>query len=182
MRLRGYDYATPGAYFITVCTQNRVPLFGRIINGKMESNRLGVAVEDTWTEIPDHYHNVAPDAFTLMPNHIHGIITIEDAVVGAGFKPALPTPKTSRRHGIPEIVRAFKTFSAPRINEMRPTTGKPVWQRGFYDHVIRGENELNMVRTYIMDNPRKWSEDVDNPLNWQGRGRVSNPPLQPEDA
>ena len=182
MRLRGYDYATPGAYFVTVCTQDRVPLFGRIIDGNMAANRLGAVVEDSWAEIPNHYDNVSLDAFVLMPNHVHGVITIEDEtpVVGAGFKPALPAGKTSRRHAIPEIVRAFKTFSARRINEMRPTTGKPVWQRGFYDHVIRGEDELNMVRIYIMDNPRKWSEDVDNPANWRGRGRVSNPPLRPD--
>ena len=94
------------------------------------------------------------------------------AVGRAGFKPALPAAMTSRRHGVPEIVRAFKTFSARQINKMRSSGGESVWQRGFYDHVIRGERELNGIRTYIMDNPRRWSEDVDNPANWQGRGRV----------
>ena len=169
IRLREYDYSTPGAYFITVCTYSRLLLFGRVVNGKMEANRLGAVVEDCWSKLPDHY-DVALDAFILMPNHIHGVITIEDTptTVGAGLKPALPAASDSNRHGVPEIVRAFKTFSARRINEMRASAGTPVWQRGFYDHVIRGENELDRVRTYIMDNPRRWPEDVDNPANWRG--------------
>ena len=180
VRLRGYDYSTPGAYFITVCTQNRLPLFGEVANGRMEANRLGSVIEDCWAKLPDHYDNVALDAFILMPNHVHGVIIIEDGptCVGAGLKPALPAAVSVRRHGVPEIVRAFKTFSARKINEMRASTGTPVWQRGFYDHVIRDDGELDRVRTYVMDNPRKWSEDADNPANWRGRGRVSNPPLR----
>lgn len=191
-RLRGYDYSTPGAYFITTCSHNRLLLFGRIVNSKVEANRLGAVVEDCWAELPDHYDNIALDAFILMPNHIHGVIIIKDTptvvgaglqhaaeamarsaedtstVVGAGLQPALPAAVGSRRHSVPEIVRAFKTFSARRINEMRASTGTPVWQRGFYDHIIRSESELDRVRIYIMDNPRRWSEDADNPANWRG--------------
>ena len=174
IRLRGYDYSTPGAYFITACTHDRLLLFGRVVNDKMAANRLGAVVEDCWSKLPDHYENVALDAFILMPNHIHGVIIIGDgtADVGAGLQPAFPAAVGSRRPGVPEIVRAFQTFSARRINEMRGSTGTPVWQRGFYDHVIRGERELDRVRTYIMDNPRRWSEDTDNPANWRGGRRV----------
>ena len=176
MRLKGYDYSTPGAYFITVCTQDRRPLFGRVFNGKMSPNRLGAVVEDCWAELPDHYGGVTLDAFVLMPNHVHGVILLEDEPngpsVGAGLQPAFARDEASRRHGVPEIVRAFKTFSARRINRMRASTGAPVWQRGFYDHVIRDQDELDRVRTYILDNPRKWSEDSDNPDNWRGRRRV----------
>ena len=154
--------------------------FGEVANGKMEASRLGTVIEDCWAKLPDHYDNVALDAFILMPNHVHGVIIIEDGptCVGAGLKPALPAAVSVRRHGVSEIVRAFKTFSAREINEMRASTGTPVWQRGFYDHVIRDNGELDRVRTYVMDNPRKWSEDADNPANWGGRGRVSNPPLR----
>ena len=178
-RLKGYDYSTPGAYFITVCTQNRSLLFGQVVAGKVSASRLGAIVEDSWAGLPDHYGNVILDAFILMPNHVHGVIIIHDepTVVGAGLKPALAPAVTSRRHGLPEIVRAFKTFSSRRINELRASPGTPVWQRGFYDHVIRNESELDAVRAYIADNPRKWSEDADNPANWRVRGRVSNPPL-----
>ncbi len=140
----------------------------------MAANRFGACVEASWASLPEHYGNVALDEFILMPNHVHGVIIIQDEpfVVGAGFKPALAPAVDSRRHGLPEIVRAFKTFSARKINEMRGSPGTLVWQRGFYDHVIRDEDELNRVRTYILDNPRKWSEDVDNPANWRNRGRV----------
>ena len=134
----------------------------------MTANRFGAFVEECWSNLPDHYDNAALDAFILMPNHIHGVIITTP--VGAGLKPALAS--ASRRHGLTEIVRAFKTFSARRINEVRASPGTPVWQRGFYDHVIRSEDELNRVRTYIADNPRKWSEDPDNPANWRSRGRV----------
>ena len=176
-RLRGYDYSTPGAYFITVCTQNRLPLFGEVENGDMEANGPGSVVEECWTKLPDHYDNLVLDAFILMPNHVHGVIILEDGptCVGAGFKPALPAAVSRGRHGVPEIVRAFKTFSARKINEMRASTGTPVWQRGFYDHVIRNQRELDRVRAYVIDNPRRWDEDVDNPVNWPGRGRVSKP-------
>ena len=174
IRLRDYDYSTPGAYFITACTHNRLPLFGRVVNDKMAANRLGAVVEDCWRRLPDHYENVVLDAFVLMPNHVHGVIIIGDGTtdVGAGLQPVLPAAVGSRRHGVPEIVRAFKTFSARKINEMRGSTGTLVWQRGFYDHVIRGERELDRVRTYIMDNPRRWAEDADNPANRRGRRRV----------
>ena len=173
-RLRDHDYSAPCAYFVTMCTQNRLLLFGRVIGDKMAANRLGSIVEDCWTRLPDHYDNVSLDAFILMPNHVHGVINIEDkpTVVGAGFKPALAAALASKLSGVPEIVRAFKTFSARRINEMRASPGTPVWQRGYYDHVIRTESELDRVRTYIVDNPRKWSEDADNPANWRSQGRV----------
>ena len=203
MRLEGYDYSTPGAYFVTACTQDRRPLFGRVIDGRMAANPLGTVVEDCWDELPDHYDSLALDAFILMPNHVHGVILLQDepnnasvgaglqpaiprndaarrhgmheivrTSVGAGLQPAIPRPAASRRHGLPEIVRAFKTFSARKINRMRASTGASVWQRGFYDHVIRDEDELDRVRTYILDNPRKWSEDPDNPENWPSRRRV----------
>ena len=104
MRLEGYDYSTPGAYFVTVCTQSRLPLFGQIADGNMAANRLGAVVEDSWAEIPNHYHNISLDAFVLMPNHAHGVIIIEHGTsgLGASFKPALPTTMTSKRHGFPK--------------------------------------------------------------------------------
>ncbi len=98
-----------------------------------------------------------------MPDHVHGIIFIETDpdyyVVGAGLKPA-PTknPKT-KKHGLPEIIRALKTFSARRINEIRNTPGLPVWQRSFIDRIIRNENELNRIRRYIMTNSLRWHLD-----------------------
>ncbi len=166
-RLKGYDYSTPGAYYITACTRNRRLLFGRVENEEMVANRIGAIVEGCWKKLPDHFGNVVLDAFVLMPNHIHGVIIIEGGPtdVGVDFKSALAPGVTAKRRALPEIVRALKVFSTRRINEIRASPGTKVWQRGFYDHVIRNETELGRVRTYIMDNPRKWAEDADNPAN-----------------
>ncbi|WP_232280630.1 transposase [Chloroflexus aggregans] len=94
------------------------------------------------------------DAFVVMPNHVHGIVVI----VGAGLKPA----PTTTRHGLPEIVRQFKTFSARRINEMRGTPGVSVWQRNDDEHIIRNEESLNCIREYIANNPLKWQLEREN--------------------
>ena len=101
-----------------------------------------------------------------MPNHVHGIIVLTDAstpTVGEGLKPS-PTGGMIRRHGLSEVVRAFKTFSAKRINVLRGAVGSPFWQRSYYERVIRDEEELNRVRQYIMDNPGRWEEDPENPM------------------
>ncbi|MBV5272219.1 MAG: hypothetical protein JZU52_00800 [Lamprocystis purpurea] len=127
MRLKGYDYTQAGAYFITLCVQQRLCLFGEVIAGLFVSNQYGALVAQAWNDLPNHYPHVSLDQFVVMPNHVHGIIVLSDvgadlksdhrhrdADVGVGLKPA-PT----KRHALSEIVRAFKTFSARRINEIR---------------------------------------------------------------
>ncbi|MCE2502156.1 MAG: transposase [Dehalococcoidia bacterium] len=158
IRLRNFDYTTVGAYFVTVCTHNRVPLFGEIQGDEMWLNDAGQIVQDIWNGSPDQYSHVQLDAWVVMPNHVHGIITLVDPNdVGAGFKPA-PTPPNEKRRPLSEIVRAFKTFSARRINEYRGTSGTTVWQRHYYEHVIRSETSLHDIRHYIVHNPAKWAE------------------------
>jgi REP element-mobilizing transposase RayT len=158
IRLREYDYRQAGAYFITVVAYGRAALFGTIEGSEARLNEFGRIVERSWIDLPEHYSGAQCDAFVVMPNHVHGIIVLDEPVVGAGFKPA-PT----RRHGLPEIVRALKTFSARRINEMRHTPAMPVWQRNYYEHVIRGDEELLRVREYILNNPLEWEHDRENP-------------------
>ncbi|MBI1885187.1 MAG: transposase [Chloroflexi bacterium] len=170
IRLPGYDYSQAGAYFVTLCTQGRECLFGNVIDGQATLNSLGEIVHACWADLPRHYSHVALDAFVVMPNHVHGIILLADTDVGAGFKPALtkpaPTkPARTRRHALPEIVRAFKTFSSRRINELRATSGIPVWQRNYFEHVIRNEDEVQRIREYVQNNPLNWSDDPDNPSN-----------------
>ena len=167
LRLKDYDYSEPGAYFVTICTQNRKHLFGEIANGEMRLNEFGKIVQGCWDDLPNHYGRINLDAFVIMPNHTHGIIWILDGYgnVGAGFKPA-PTPATrnrNHRHGIPEIVRAFKTFASRRVNESRTTPGVAVWQRNYYEHVIRNDEELFQTRQYIQENPLQWDLDPENP-------------------
>jgi len=160
IRLKGYDYSQPGAYFITICTHNREYLFGDVVNGKMTLNECGKLIEFTWYDLPNHNPHIALDTFTIMPNHIHGIVNIYDVIiVGAGSEPA---PTTTIRRGLPEIVRQFKTFSSKRINQINQTPGAPMWQRNYYEHIIRNEDELNRVREYILNNPLQWEFDREN--------------------
>lgn len=165
IRLSGYDYSRAGAYFVTTCTHGRTNLFGKIVKHEMRLNVYGRMVREVWNGLPGHYPHVVLDAFAIMPNHIHGIVVLVDGAdlndmsVGAGLKPA---PTTPPRHGLPEIVRAFKTFSARQINESRHTSGTPVWQRNYYEHVIRNKAALNRIRQYIMVNPCHWEKDREN--------------------
>lgn len=165
IRLSGFDYSQDGAYFVTVCTQNRDCVFGEIEDGNMVLNSYGQIVSKVWRDLPDHYFHVRSDQFVVMPNHIHGIIILNrDHVVGidvgAGLKPA-PTAKI---HALPEIIRGFKTFSARRINELRGRPGTGLWQRNYYEHIIRDDDELNRIRQYIIDNPAQWeTTDRENP-------------------
>lgn len=172
IRLQGYDYSQPGAYFVTICTQNWETLFGEVVDGEMRLNDYGAVVDWTWHDLPNHIMGIGLDAFVIMPNHVHGIIVITNDIgeagsvlVGAGSEPA-PTLKTSRspqRHPLPEIVRQFKTFSARRINDMRGTPSTPVWQRNYYEHIIRNESNLHRIRRYITENPLRWHLDRENP-------------------
>ena len=157
IRLCSYNYKWQGAYFITICTQDKQSLFGHIVNSSMKLNICGEIVESCWKEIPLHYPEAKNEVFIVMPNHIHGIIVIQ-GLRRAGSKPA-PT----NRHSLSEIVRGFKTYSSRKINEYRKSQGTPVWQRGYYEHVIRGESEYRQIGEYILFNPAKWEIDYENP-------------------
>ncbi|MBD2577883.1 transposase [Oscillatoria sp. FACHB-1406] len=151
IRLPGYDYASPGAYFLTLCLHNREPLFGEIVNGEMHLNLYGKTVKTFWENLERHHERVKLDVFTIMPNHLHGIIELTDVI----------TPKAK---SLSEIVRGFKTFSARRINQMRKMRNVPVWQRNYYEHIIRDERALEQIRQYVLENPQRWKEDTENPI------------------
>ena len=161
LRLQGYDYTQAGMYCVTICAHSRKCLFGEIVDGQMGLNDMGQIVLECWGDLPRHYKNLKLDYFAIMPNHVHGIMVMSDmpvAMVGAGLKPA----PTEKRHGLPEMVRALKTFSSKRINEIRSTPGMPVWQRNYYEHVIRDDDGLNRIREYIINNPANWQDDEEN--------------------
>jgi putative transposase len=164
LRLKGYDYSQAGAYFVTICAHGKACLFGDVIGSEVKVNELGRKVQAVWDDLPVHYPHVATDAFVVMPNHVHGVVVLRD--VGAGFKPARtaePARTALRRHGLSEIVRAFKTFSARRINEFRETSGAPVWQRNYYEHIIRDDADYNRIAEYVANNPQRWAEDSLHP-------------------
>jgi putative transposase len=158
LRLKNYNYQTPGAYFITLCTHQRENLFGRVFNEEMNLNEAGAIVESVWHDLPVHYSNVELDQFVVMPNHVHGIIVLCKPI-GAGLKPA---PTNSRTHGLPEIVRALKTFSSRKINQIYGRHSQPIWQQGYYEHVIRNDESLDRIRGYIVNNPLSWHLDREN--------------------
>jgi REP element-mobilizing transposase RayT len=158
IRLKNYDYSSAGEYFVTICSHDRKHLFGEIVGEEIRLNEYGLIVQQTWHDLIHHIPNIELDEFVCMPNHVHGIIVILDAMVGAGSEPA----PTGKRYTLSEIVRQFKTFSAKHINEKRKSTGIPVWQRNYYEHIIRDDNDLYNTREYILNNPLTWFFDEEN--------------------
>ena len=165
LRLEGYDYAQVGAYFITVVTHQRTCLFGRILNGELILNAAGQIV------LPAHFSRIDLDTFVVMPNHIHGIIHITerlDESEEAQHAAPLQRSRSFRRNVQPgslgAIVRSFKSAVTKRYNEKHSPSGLGLWQRNYYEHVIRDENSLIRIREYIATNPARGSMDPENPF------------------
>ena len=169
IRLKGYDYSLSGAYFITICVNHGQCELGAINDAEICLSSYGQIAAVTWEGLPEHYLHIELDAFVVMPNHVHGIIVLADTVpsttkpleVGAGLRP-VPTSSV-KRHGLPEIIRAFKSFSARRINQSKGIQGQPFWQRNYYEHIIRNERAYFAIREYILSNPVNWGADKLNP-------------------
>lgn len=161
LRLPNHDYASTGLYFITACTYQRQCLFGEIRDSEMHLNELGHIVRSHWLRLPQYHRHLQLDAFVVMPNHIHGILILTNADPA----PTLEGGGRSRA-GIGEIIRGFKTFSARRINQIRKVKGIPVWQRNYYEHIIRNKTAWQRICQYIQNNPASWQTDqlhADNP-------------------
>lgn len=177
IRLPGYDYTQTGGYFITIVTHERASLFGEVVNGAMRLNAWGEIVRAEWlrTAVVRPYVVVDADEFVVMPNHVHGIIWIvgDDGGVGAtrvgatrvgATQRVAPTsPRGPASGSIGAIIGQFKSITAKRINALRNTPGAPVWQRNYYEHIIRNEAEWQRIRQYIQDNPARWEADRENP-------------------
>jgi REP element-mobilizing transposase RayT len=163
IRLKNYDYASSGAYFVTIVTHGRQCLFGQIVDGKMRLNEWGAIAERCWMEIPQHYPYVILDAFVIMPNHVHGIIILNDngSIVGANNHSPL---RNDRPRGttqtIGSIVRGFKIGVTKWFRQH--TDIYNVWQRNYYEHIIRNDMELQRIREYIVNNPTNWRNDENN--------------------
>jgi putative transposase len=159
LRLKQYDYSQPGAYFVTICTKDREDRFGEVVNGEMPVNNLAAVVRSCWDDLPNHYVNVRLDQFVIMPNHVHGIIMIlEQSTVGA--TPA--SPLQGKRNRLGDIVGSFKSAVTKRINEIQRTPGALLWQRGYFDHIIRDDRSMDRIREYIASNPQRWVSDREN--------------------
>lgn len=156
-RLPGYDYQQPGAYFVTVCLLDRLRLLGKVVNGRMQESPAGQMVRSVWEAMPERYEGVEVDEFIVMPDHIHGIIIL----TGAGSPSSL---------SLPPVVQRFKSLTTTRYREAvvssdwTPYRGS-LWQRNYYDHIIRDAAELNRIRQYIRENPLRWTLKRSHPEN-----------------
>ncbi len=169
IRLKGYNYAQPGAYFVTIVTHQRQLLFGDIVNGETVLNNMGLIVEAEWLRTAKIRTNVVLDEYVIMPNHIHGIIIITDDEIPVGATGGSPLQTDTQRphgptlHSLGAIMAGFKSAATKRLNRLRNTPNKPVWQRNYYDHIIRDEKEWDNIRKYIQTNPSEWGTDLENP-------------------
>jgi REP element-mobilizing transposase RayT len=179
IRLQGYDYTQAGAYFITIVTQQRTCLFGNIIDGALALNDYGRIADKCWRAISEHFPHVELGEYVVMPNHIHGIIVIHDGrgaihlprTAGAGYRapttPITQSTSTIEQFGkpvagsIPTIVRTYKAAVTRQIS--RQFNGANIWQRNYYEHVIRNADEHNRIHLYIASNPTHWADDNENP-------------------
>jgi len=162
IRLREYDYRGAGAYFVTICAFQRECLFGEVVGGEMRSNATGMVVEACWRVISTHFHNVLLDEFVVMPNHFHGILHVVGEKQGSS---ASPLRDGTLSGSLGAIIQNFKSVSTRKINKLRNNPGCPVWQRNYYEHVVRNEADLTSIREYIANNPLKWEFDENNPAN-----------------
>lgn len=153
IRLQGYDYSQEGAYYVTIVCRDRTPM--------LEDPALRAIVEDGWLWLASQYAYVHLDEYIIMPNHLHGIVVISDVVQGGSR--AAPTASVPKRKALGSIIGAFKTVSAKRINELLDTHGSPVWQRDYWERIIRDQAEMNRIRQYIRENPAHWASDPENP-------------------
>ncbi len=144
IRLKDYDYSTPSAYFVTICINRRKPLLRQL--------RFRKTVEEAWEWLPERFDNIELDEFVVMPDHIHFVICLLDRDARRGGHPAALGGQTPAPT-LPNIVGTFKTVAAKAINRARGSIGASVWQRNYYEHIVRGERELQHIREYIRNNP-----------------------------
>ena len=159
IRLKNYNYAERGAYFLTICTKHKQRLFGNIKQDKICLNQLGKIAFSCWQEIPQHFPYVNLDVFVIMPNHVHGILWITKSV-NDKFNPRKFGKMT--KGSISNVVRSYKAIVTKKINQICQQQGTSlIWQRNFYEHIIRDEKALNNIREYIVNNPLNWHNDPD---------------------
>ena len=183
VRLQDYDYSLPGEYFITICTYNHECLFGEIVGEEMRLNKVGEIVQEEWLRTGEIREDVELDSFVVMPNHVHGIIVLTEHVGANCNSPQekhinnssnngayIDTPLRKTKFHSPSgtigaIIRGFKSASTKRINILRNSLRTPIWQRNYYEHIIRDDKDLDNVREYITNNPFKWLSEKEIPNN-----------------
>jgi len=160
LRLKEYDYSKAGMYFITILTRKREEYFCKIKDGKVVLNEFGTTAERMWHEIPVHFPSLTLDEFVIMPNHIHGIIEIQDVPVGDAYmRPLREHPLRGEDRTKMTISKVIQQYKAAVSRAVRLKNDSFRWHRSFYDHIVRDEEDLLRIREYIKYNPLKWDED-----------------------
>lgn len=167
IRLKGYDYSQSGLYFITLCVQDRVCLFGKIENGKIILNKYGEIAHNEWKKTMEIRKNVELLEFIVMPNHFHAIVRLlgrgelHSPDNTLGNKGVCDTPLQSPSQTIGAIVRGYKSSVTKQINTSLSEVNsfQQIWQRNYYEHIIRNEQSYQNISEYIVNNPAKWAED-----------------------
>lgn len=185
IRLKGYDYSQSGLYFITICCQDRICRFGQVENGKMILNEYGQIAHDEWLKLSRRFSNFELDVFQIMPNHMHGIIALnagatlavapDETPVDPNDTPVAPinavvgddigagaSPAPAGVGSISGIVGAYKSLVANACLDIYKTKNKimgKLWQRNYYEHIIRNDKSYHTISVYIINNPKKWPTD-----------------------
>lgn len=165
IRIKEYDYSQEGAYYFTICCHQKRCLLGEIINGIMQLNIVGKTVAAVWHNLPHHFPFIELDAFVIMPNHIHGIIVITEQlnniVNNQLLKPQTSLPNGTKAGSLGAILQNFKSVSTRQVNRLTRNSGT-IWQRNYYEQIIRDEQAYNNIRRYIIENPLTWEDDEEN--------------------
>ena len=174
IRLRDWDYRATGAYFVTLVAHKRECLFGDVVEGVVELSEYGEIARSEWMASDAIRSEIKLDEFVIMPNHLHGIVWIivgAQGLVGAhGCAPQLTSRTRADGHprrlpkSLGSFIAGYKSAVTKRVNSKRGTPGIPVWQRNYYERIIRNEQELDAIRRYILANPIYWTEDMENPV------------------
>jgi len=184
LRLRGYDYAFPGAYFVTICSAGKRPVFGSISGESIVLSPAGEIVRSEWMALPERFSRLVLDEFVIMPNHLHGVLAFAGHAGGASPSPTTgntttkpggtsPSPTTGNTTTKPggtspsptlfDVIGAFKSISTIKVNGLLRRRGVPLWQRSYYEHIVRTGEDLRNIQRYISENPLMWSLDPENP-------------------
>ena len=185
IRLKGYDYSQAGAYFVTIVAQGRLCLFGDVVDGEMRANDAGEMVWRVWDGMPGRFPSIEMDEFVVLPNHVHGVIIIRQSLgslVGGQGDSGVQrdTGATTGAATVGDVVGAFKSLTTVEygrgVRELDwPPFDRRLWQRNYYERVIRDESEFSRVREYIANNPMEWEFDRENPAmmnagnGWTGK-------------
>ncbi len=155
LRLLEFDYGSPNAYFVTITTHHRRAVLAHEQSDRIELTRIGICISESWLSLGTRFPSIGSDEFVVMPDHFHAIVFLDSdsgvAPVGAGL--ARPERRSAARPSLGRVIGAFKSLTTVAVNRMTNNPGLQLWQRGYYDRVIRDEVELTAVREYIRNNP-----------------------------